>query len=71
METWWPEILRVLETNLSNAKTEGTNRIIKDVGRRACGFRNPTNHRPSRTVDLHTAITPSVSEIQACARLTS
>jgi len=45
VETWWPEILRFLETNLSNAKTEGTNRIIKDVGRRACGFRNPTNHR--------------------------
>jgi transposase len=45
VETWWPEILRFLETNLSNAKTEGTNRLIKDVGRRACGFRNPRNHR--------------------------
>jgi hypothetical protein len=26
---------------LTNAKTECTNCLIKDVGRRACGFRNP------------------------------
>lgn len=45
VETWWPEILHFLETNLSNAATEGTNRVIKEVGRRACGFRNPRNHR--------------------------
>ena len=45
VETWWPETLRFLETNLSNAQTEGTNRVIKDVGRRACGLRNPRNHR--------------------------
>ena len=45
IETWWPETLRFLETGLTNARTEGTNRVIKEVGRRACGFRNPTNHR--------------------------
>ncbi len=34
------------KTGLTNARTEGTNRVIKEVGRRrACGFRNPTNHR--------------------------
>jgi hypothetical protein len=28
----------------SNARTEGINRVSMDVGCRACGFRNPTNH---------------------------
>lgn len=45
IEAWWPETLRFLETSLTNARTEGINRVIKDVGRRACGFRNPRNHR--------------------------
>lgn len=45
IEAWWPEITRLLQTGLTNAGTEGINRTIKDVGRRACGFRNPTNHR--------------------------
>ena len=51
VETWWPEIERFLHTGLTNARTEGINRIIKDVGRRACGFRNPDNHR--RRVRFH------------------
>ncbi len=51
VETWWPEIERFLHTGLTNARTEGINRVIKDVGRRACGFRNPTNHR--RRVRFH------------------
>jgi hypothetical protein len=37
----------------STARIEGINRVIKDVGRRACGFRNPTNH--SRRVRPRTA----------------
>ena len=51
VENWWPEIERFLHTGLTNARTEGINRVIKDVGRRACGFRNPTNHR--RRVRFH------------------
>jgi transposase len=51
VENWWPEIERFIDTGLTNARTEGINRIIKDVGRRACGFRNPTNHR--RRVRFH------------------
>jgi transposase len=45
IETWWPPTLLFLQTRLTNARTEGINRIVKDVGRRACGFRNPVNHR--------------------------
>jgi hypothetical protein len=32
----------LLQTRLTNARTEAINRIVKDVGRRACGFRNPS-----------------------------
>ena len=45
IEKWWPEIEAFCRTRITNAKTEGTNRLIKDVGRRACGFRNPDNQR--------------------------
>ena len=45
VDAWWPETLLFLQTGLTNARTEGINRLAKDVGRRACGFRNPRNHR--------------------------
>jgi transposase len=45
IEDWWPETEAFCRTRITNAKTEGTNRLIKDVGRRACGFRNPDNQR--------------------------
>jgi transposase len=45
IEDWWPETETFCRTGITNAKTEGTNRLIKDVGRRACGFRNPDNQR--------------------------
>ncbi len=51
VENWWPEIERFIQTGLTNARTEAINRVIKDVGRRACGFRNPDNHR--RRVRFH------------------
>jgi hypothetical protein len=40
-----------LPTGLTNAATEGTNRLIKQVKRAACGFRNRENYR--RRVRLH------------------
>ncbi len=51
VETWWPAVEAFLRTGISNAKTEGTNRLAKEVSRRACGFRNPANHQ--RRVRLH------------------
>jgi transposase len=45
IEDWWPETEAFCRTGITNAKTEGINRLIKDVGRRACGFRNPDNQR--------------------------
>jgi transposase len=45
VQTWWPEILAFLQTGITNAGSEGTNRVIKTVARDAYGFRNPTNQR--------------------------
>ncbi|MGH3966534.1 MAG: ISL3 family transposase [Pseudonocardiaceae bacterium] len=51
VQTWWPAIEVFLTTGLTNARTEGTNRLIKQVKRAACGFRNRDNYR--RRVRLH------------------
>ncbi|WP_407566963.1 ISL3 family transposase [Polymorphospora sp. A560] len=45
IETWWPQILAFLTTGITNAGSEGTNRVIKTVARDAYGFRNPENQR--------------------------
>jgi transposase len=45
VETWWPQILAFLHTGITNAGSEGTNRVIKTVARDAYGFRNPHNQR--------------------------
>lgn len=51
IETWWPAILAFLHTGLTNAKTEGYNRLVKQVKRVACGFRNTENSR--RRIRFH------------------
>ena len=53
VETWWPELLAFLQTGITNAGTEGTNRLVKQVLRCACGFRNKNNYR--MRVRLHCA----------------
>ncbi|MBG0831635.1 ISL3 family transposase [Planomonospora sp. ID67723] len=45
VETWWLEILAFIQTGVTNAGSEGTNRVIKTVARDAYGFRNPENQR--------------------------
>lgn len=49
VETWWPAIEAFLDTGITNARTEGINRLIKQTKRSACGFRNVANsHRRIR-----------------------
>jgi transposase len=49
VETWWPEINAFIDTGITNAKTEGLNRLVKQVKRSGCGFRNVENqHRRVR-----------------------
>ena len=45
VQAWWPEILAFLQLGISNAGTEGTNRLVKQVKRHACGFRNEQHFR--------------------------
>lgn len=45
IQTWQVPIIAALQTGLTNARTEGYNRLVKHVGRIAFGFRNPDNQR--------------------------
>ena len=45
IETWWPAVLVALTTDVTNARTEGFNRVIKQTKRVACGFRNLENYQ--------------------------
>ena len=51
LKTWWPAILAFLHTGLTTARTEGFNRLVKQVKRVACGFRNTENSR--RRIRFH------------------
>jgi transposase len=55
IDTWWPAILVALTENVTNARTEGINRIIKQVKRVGCGFTNMDNYR--RRIMAHIAVT--------------
>jgi transposase len=40
IDTWWPEINAFVTTGITNARTEGYNRLVKQVKRVGCGFKN-------------------------------
>jgi transposase len=40
IETWQQPMILAITTGLSNARSEGYNRIVKHIGRIAFGFRN-------------------------------
>src|ERR1700682_6491630 len=45
ISAWQEPMILAIETGLSNARSEGYNRIVKHVGRIAFGFRTPENQR--------------------------
>ena len=51
IDTWWPEINAFITTGITNARTEGYNRLVKQVKRVGCGFRNP--HNSARRIRFH------------------
>jgi transposase len=55
IQTWWPAILVALTERVTNARTEGFNRIIKQVKRAGCGYRNMINYQ--RRILTHIAVT--------------
>lgn len=55
VQTWWPAVLTALTHDVSNARTEGFNRIIKQTKRVGCGYRNIDNYQ--RRILSHIAVT--------------
>ena len=55
IQTWWPAVLVALTHEVSNARTEGFNRIIKQTKRVGCGYRNMINYQ--RRILSHIAVT--------------
>ena len=45
IDTWWPCVEAFIQTGVTNAKSEGYNRLVKLDARNAFGYRNPTNQR--------------------------
>jgi transposase len=45
ISAWQEPMILAITTGLSNARSEGYNRIVKHVGRIAFGFRTPENQR--------------------------
>ena len=55
IQTWWPAVMTALTAEVDNARTEGFNRIIKQVKRVGCGYRNIDNYQ--RRILSHIAVT--------------
>ena len=53
IHTWWSAIEAFLRLRVTNARTEGTNRVIKQIKRVGCGYRNQSNYE--RRIVLHVA----------------
>ena len=53
VSTWWPAIEAFLRLRVTNARTEGSNRVIKQLKRVGCGYRNQDNDE--RPIVLHVA----------------
>jgi len=51
IDQWWPEINAFVQTGITNARTEGYNRLVKQVKRGGCGFRNRQNS--ARRIRFH------------------
>lgn len=45
VQAWWPQIEAFIHTGITNATSEGINRVVKLEARNAYGFRNPANQR--------------------------
>jgi transposase len=55
IETWWPAIQVALTEQVTNARAEGFNRIVKQVKRVGCGFTNMDNCQ--QRIMAHIAVT--------------
>jgi transposase len=51
VDDWWPEINAFVQTGITNARTEGYNRLVKQVKQVSRGFRNRENS--ARRIRFH------------------
>lgn len=51
IDTWWPQVDAFITTGITNGRTEGYNRLVKQVKRVGCGFRNKDNS--ARRIRFH------------------
>jgi hypothetical protein len=66
IETWWPAVLVALAEDVTSARTEGINPIIKQTKRVACGFRIVDSYQ--RRIMSHIALTLKVLGNQRVVR---
>ena len=45
VQTWWPAVLTALLADVDNARTKRADRIMKQVKRVRCGYRNMINYQ--------------------------
>ncbi|BDB63522.1 ISL3 family transposase [Rhodococcus sp. RDE2] len=64
VDVWWPEINAFVRTGITNARTEGYNRLVKAVKRSACGFRNRENS--ARRIRFHCTRAQRVATQTSC-----
>ena len=55
IDAWWPAIEAYLRLRVTNARTEGYNRKIKQINPLSCGFRNQQSYE--RRIMLNNAAT--------------
>jgi len=53
IQRWWPEIEAFLALDVTHARTQGHHRVIKQIKRVTCGFRNQNDYE--RRIMLHSA----------------
>jgi hypothetical protein len=66
IETWWPAVAVFLATGITNARTEGTNRLVKQVKRVVRELRDLVRHR-AKLVSLRTSLKNQVHAVLAAA----
>ncbi|MGZ4523567.1 MAG: transposase, partial [Mycobacteriaceae bacterium] len=64
VDAWWPAINALVLTGITNARTEGYNRLVKAAKRAACGFGNRENS--ARQIRFHRTRTQRAATQTSC-----
>jgi transposase len=64
VDAWWPANNALVPTGITNARTEGYNRLVKAMKRAACGFSNRENS--ARRICFHCTRTQRAATQTSC-----